>query len=362
MKVLTILGARPQFIKAAPVCHELRVRGHREILVHTGQHYDWRLSEVFFQEMEIPPPAVNLEVGSGQHGWQTGTMLIGIEQVILEHEPDCVLVYGDTNSTLAGALAACKLRVPLAHVEAGLRSYNRSMPEEHNRVLADHCADLLLCPTQGAVANLAREALVGGVHEVGDTMLDALLRFLPKAEQQSRILDELGLVPRSYFVATVHRAATTDDPETLAATIALLRGLQHPVVLPLHPRTRQRLEQLGLPTSGDETLRIIEPLGYFDMMMLLKNSRLLLTDSGGLQKEAYMIGVPCATLRSETEWVETVDAGWNCVTGIDSSKVEQAVRQFEANAPPRPALFGDGNAASRIVTLLESAEWRGAAR
>lgn len=354
MKLLTVLGARPQFIKAAPVSAALQAAGHDEAILHTGQHYDDAMSRVFFEEMAIPRPVANLEARSGRHGAQTARMLVGIEAVLLERSPDAVLVYGDTNSTLAGALAASKLGLPLAHVEAGLRSFNRTMPEEHNRVLADHCADLLLCPTRTAVDNLAREGVREGVHLVGDTMVDALHRFLPVARARSRILATLELEPGSYALATVHRAYNTDDVPRLRAILDALASLEVRVVLPLHPRTRARMEAAGV--AAPHALHIIEPTGYLDTLMLLSSAQRLFTDSGGMQKEAYVLGVPCVTLRPETEWVETVEAGWNVLVDVDAERI-RAAASIAVPATERPALFGDGRAAERIVRLLED-YWR----
>ncbi len=350
MKILSIVGARPQFIKAAPVSRVLRQR-HTEVLVHTGQHYDHNMSAVFFEELDIPEPAYNLGVGSGPHGQQTGRMLETIEQVLLDERPDWVLVYGDTNSTLAGALAAVKLHMPVAHVEAGLRSFNRRMPEEHNRVLTDHVADLLFCPTQTAVDNLAREGITRGVHNVGDVMYDAVLHNIGIAEQRSTILNRLGLKPGRYLLATVHRAENTDDPVRLAAIIEALRAVSEPIVFPAHPRARSALAKLG--SSPPANVQLIEPVGYLDMLLLEKHARLILTDSGGVQKEAYFFGVPCVTLREETEWVETVETGWNIVVGTDPEQIAAAVGQpSPVGIPPR--LFGDGWAGARIIDIISS--------
>jgi UDP-GlcNAc3NAcA epimerase len=349
VKIITVIGARPQFIKAAPVSHALR-RHHVEVLVHTGQHYDDAMSAVFFRELAIPQPDYNLGVGSGGHGWQTGQMLIRLEEILQAELPDAVLIYGDTNSTLAGALAACKLRIPVAHVEAGLRSFNREMPEEHNRVLADHCADRLFCPTQTAVAHLASEGITQGVYLVGDTMYDALLQFAPIARAQSQILTLRNLYPKGYLLATLHRPYNTDNPEQLAAILAALDALDEPVVLPIHPRTRQRLAAFNLrPPSAN--LQLIDPVGYLDMLMLEQNARLILTDSGGIQKEAYLLAVPCVTLRPETEWVETVAAGWNRLAWNDPAAIIDAARRPWPSDPPAP-VFGDGHAAERILAHL----------
>jgi len=354
MKVVSIVGARPQFIKAAPVGKALRAAGHTEVLVHTGQHYDDEMSAVFFRDLDIPEQDYNLGVGSGPHGWQTGQMLMRIEEVLMAEEPDWVLVYGDTNSTLAGALAACKLRIPLAHVEAGLRSFNREMPEEHNRVLTDHCSDLLFCPTQTAVDNLAKEGITQGVHLVGDTMYDAILQFAEIARQRSTILQDLGLKPKSYLLATVHRPYNTDIPENLRNILAAFAEIEEPIIFPIHPRTRQKIIEFGLdnPQSAIRNPKLIEPVGYLDMLVLEQNARLILTDSGGMQKEAYFFGVPCVTLRPETEWVETVEAGWNVLVGADRERIVDAVdRGFLGQRTPSH-IFGCGRAAERIVELL----------
>lgn len=350
MKILTVVGARPQFIKAAPVSRALRQAGHTEFLVHTGQHYDYGMSQVFFDEMGIPAPDANLGIGSGSHGAQTGQMLAALEGVMLEQQPERVLVYGDTNSTLAGALAAVKLHIPVAHVEAGLRSFNRQMPEEHNRVLTDHCADLLFCPTQTAVDNLAAEGIAAGVHRVGDTMVDAVLQFSAVARQKSTILQDLELEPGGYLLATVHRPYNTDVPENLAAILSAFEEIGETVVFPAHPRTRKMLEKFNLK-SETENLKLIEPVGYLDMLMLEQHARLLLTDSGGMQKEAYFFSVPCVTLRPETEWVETVDAGWNVLAGADRAQIVAAVQNF-VRPPAHPSLYGDGRAAEVVVGWL----------
>jgi UDP-GlcNAc3NAcA epimerase len=350
MKVVTVVGARPQFIKAAPVSRALRKAAH-EVLVHTGQHYDREMSAVFFEELGIPGPDHNLGVGSGSHGWQTGQMLIRLEETLQAEQPDWVLVYGDTNSTLAGALAAVKLHIPVAHVEAGLRSYNRRMPEEHNRVLTDHAADLFFCPTQTAVDNLAQEGLTQGVHLVGDVMYDAVLYNAALAERRSGVLARLALSPGEYTLATVHRPHNADDPGRLQAILAALEELAAggPVIVPVHPRTRKAMDALGYrPGTG---LRIIDPVGYLDMISLEKHARLIVTDSGGVQKEAYFFAVPCLTLREETEWVETVAAGWNRLVGADRAAIVQAARELQPVGSP-PPLFGDGHAADKIAALL----------
>lgn len=348
MKVLSVVGARPQFIKAAPVSRLLR-RCHHEVLLHTGQHYDERMSDLFFRQLGIPEPDHNLGVGSGSHAVQTGHMLIGVERVALEERPDWVLVYGDTNSTLAAALAAAKLRIPLAHVEAGLRSFDRAMPEEINRVLTDHASDLSFCPTRAAVRNLAAEGITRGVHMVGDVMFDAFQQHLAVAERSATVLDDLGLRGRRYLLVTVHRAENTNDTSRL---LSILRGLEaggELVVFPIHPRTRSVLAGLGWP--GAPNVCVIDPVGYLEMLALERGAAMILTDSGGVQKEAYFLGVPCVTLRDNTEWVETVEAGWNRLVGADSEAIAEAVRAFRPSGclPPH---YGDGHAAERIVAVL----------
>lgn len=352
--VVTIVGARPQFIKAAAVSRHLR-KAAREILVHTGQHYDEKMSGIFFRELEIPAPDINLGVGSGHHGAQTGAMLAGIEALLIEQKPDVVLVYGDTNSTLAGALAACKLGIPVAHVEAGLRSFNRSMPEEHNRVLTDHCSDLLLCPTDTAVANLAAESVTRGVYNVGDTMLDMVRMFSGKADRVSGILERLGLEPGAFLLATLHRPYTVDRLEILGPILQAFMDLDETVVFPVHPRTRGNLEA-GAPDLvrqlNDSRVRLVDPVGYLDMLRLEKSARVILTDSGGVQKEAFFLAVPCVTLRPETEWVETVSAGWNRVIGSDPERIASAVGAEDWPGGEPPPVFGDGKAGLRIVELI----------
>ena len=353
MKILTIVGARPQFIKAAPVSKALRNAGHQEYFVHTGQHYDHNMSQIFFDELQIAQPDCNLAIGSGSHGRQTGEMLMRLEEVIMAQQPDWVLVYGDTNSTVAGALAAVKLQIPVAHVEAGLRSFNRKMPEEHNRVLTDHCADLLFCPTQTAVDLLAREGITQQVHLVGDTMYDAVLQFSQIAQRNSQILQKLQLSPKSFYLATVHRPYNTDKPEHLQDILNALNVLDKPVIFPVHPRTRSKIAALSRTASQSPIshLHFIEPVGYLDMLMLLQNAALLLTDSGGMQKEAYFFAVPCVTLRPETEWTETVDAGWNVLVGADNRAIVTAVTDHQWPTEQPAPLFGDGHAAEKIVAI-----------
>src|SRR5262245_16292078 len=350
MKILTVVGARPQFIKAAALSAEIRKTPDlSEIMVHTGQHYDEGMSDVFFRELEIPEPRYRLGVGSLSHGAQTGKMLEALEPILSQEKPDWVLVYGDTNSTLAGALAAAKLHFKVAHVEAGLRSFNRAMPEEINRVVADHVSSLLLCPSQTAADHLRAEGVLTGVHVVGDVMAEALQFAATKAKSHSQILPRLKLQARGYLLATLHRAENTDDPSRLRGILTAFNEIAEPVIFPVHPRTRSALTRLGF--KPEPHVRLLEPVGYLDMAMLEQSARLILTDSGGIQKEAYWLGVPCVTLRDETEWVETVDAGWNVLAGADSAKILNTVRSFTQPAT-RPLLYGDGQAARKCVTLI----------
>lgn len=351
MKVVSIVGARPQFIKAAPVCRVLRER-HTELLVHTGQHYDAGMSDVFFEELGIPAPDVHLGVGSGSHGRQTADMLGPIEDLLAAESPDCVLVYGDTNTTLAGALAASKLSVPIAHVEAGLRSFDRTMPEEVNRVVADHLSAVLLCPTAAAVENLAAEGIVRGVELVGDVMLDTARLFADRASSDD-VLARHGATPGGYFLATIHRAATSDDRARLAAVVRAFGRLALPVLWPVHPRTAKNLAAFGIEVEAGGPVRLVEPLPYGETMTLLRNAAGLITDSGGMQKEAYFFGVPCVTVREETEWVETVALGWNRLAGVDEERIVRAVAALERPAH-RPPVYGDGHAAEAVVAAIET--------
>jgi UDP-N-acetylglucosamine 2-epimerase len=314
------------------------------------------MSQIFFDELDISEPDLNLGIGSGSHGWQTGQMLVRIEEVLLEEKPDFVVVYGDTNSTLAGALAAVKLNLPVAHVEAGLRSFNREMPEEHNRVLADHCADVLFCPTQTAVDNLTREGVTNGVHLVGDTMYDAVLQFSSIARKHSTILEDLDLEPKTYLLTTIHRPYNTDIPENLRNIFQAFAEIGEPIIFPVHPRTRKKIAELNKKLDLQKVLRntkMIEPVGYLDMLVLEENARMILTDSGGMQKEAYFFGVPCITLRPETEWLETVEAGWNILGGTDVRTILEAYEQA-TNEPPKSRLnlYGEGKAGQNVVLRL----------
>jgi UDP-N-acetylglucosamine 2-epimerase len=351
MRVVTIVGARPQFIKAAVVSDALRRRGIVEIIIHTGQHYDANMSDVFFTQLSIPRPQVELGVGSGSHGAQTAAMLVGVEQVLLEQRPDAVLVYGDTNSTLAGALAASKLHIPVAHVEAGLRSFDRRMPEEVNRVLCDRLSTLLFCPSAVSQANLAGEGIRCGVHIVGDVMYDAVLRFSALAAHRVQPLQDLGVFEHEYYLATIHRAANTDVSEKLAAILRSLAQLDRPVVFPMHPRTRARLAGAMNAAAVGANVRVIDPVGYLEMLVLTARARAVLTDSGGLQKEAYWLGTPCVTLRDATEWVETVELGANVLVPIDEARIVAAAHAAQRRDVDRTA-YGDGCAADRIAGIL----------
>ncbi|MEW5984371.1 MAG: UDP-N-acetylglucosamine 2-epimerase (non-hydrolyzing) [Acidobacteriota bacterium] len=349
MKVLSVVGARPQFVKAAFVARAVRTAG-REVLLHTGQHYDDELSDRFFRDLDLPAPDYQLGVGSATHAAQTAQMLTGIEGVILREKPDVTVVYGDTNSTIAGALAAAKLHVPVAHVEAGLRSFDRSMPEEVNRIVTDHLSTLLFCCSRHGADVLAAEGIRAGVHVVGDVMFESL-NAASRHAARSRILADLGVHRGEFLLATIHRAGNTDDPARLGALLSALVATGETVVFPIHPRTRRAIEQAGLWPEG--RVRLIPPVGYHDMIALEQAARLILTDSGGVQKEAYWLGVPCVTLRDETEWIETVDAGWNRLAGADPERILDAIRTFNPPAK-RPPLYVEGQASQRIATLLTS--------
>ena len=393
MKIVTIVGARPQFIKASSISRAIQAfnrkytqRGIQEILVHTGQHYDYLMDRVFFEELQLPEPSYHLGIGSGSHGKQTGIMLERIEAVLQKENPDWVMVYGDTNSTLAGALSAAKLNIPVAHVEAGLRSYNRIMPEEINRLLTDHLSVLLFCPTRQAVRNLAREGIKDGmkrrVKRVGDVMYDSVLYYSKQAEEKTTIFKELNLfypddiyIPNSklktfnsklltpnsklrtpnYYLATLHRAENTDNPRRLRSIVRALNeiGKDIPVILPLHPRTKKMMEIYQLfPFS--RRIKLIEPISYLDMLALEKNAKAILTDSGGVQKEAYWFRVPCFTMRDETEWVETVKGGWNVLVGTEKEKILSKVRKlnFKKDRSRVTEDEGKGRASEGIVKIL----------
>ncbi len=346
MRFASIVGARPQFIKLAPVSYALR-QWHDEIIIHTGQHYDYNMSAQFFDELTIPVPDYHLEVGSGPHGAQTGRMLEAIEQVLVKEHPDWVIVYGDTNSTLAGALAAAKLHIPIAHIEAGLRSSNRTMPEEINRVVTDHLSDRLFCPTETARRHVNNEGITQGVQVVGDVMYDVLLQVRPKLDARAEaLLPILHIAPQSYMLVTMHRPANTDDLTAMSNIAYALNKLEMPVIFPVHPRTRACLERYGI--SWRKHVQLIEPVGYLDMLVLEWAAYRILTDSGGVQKEAFLLGVPCVTLREETEWSETVDAGWNKLVGSRFEAILDAVNLPKPNSPDRNP-FGYGDAAMYIA-------------
>jgi UDP-N-acetylglucosamine 2-epimerase len=356
VKIVTVVGARPQFIKAAVVSKAIKTHAALdERLVHTGQHYDERMSQVFFDELDIPRPAYNLHVGSASHGKQTGEMLCKLEALLLEERPGMVLVYGDTNSTLAGALAAAKLNIPVAHVEAGLRSYSRQMAEEINRVLTDHASRLLFCPTTVAVENLAAEGIRDDVELVGDVMYDASMYFGRIADSYSKRLASYGLTRHNYVLMTCHRAENTDNPRRLRAIINAANKLadRQPVLFPVHPRTRNRLRQLDV--SFNPQLHLAEPLSYLEMLAVERGASLILTDSGGVQKEAFFCGVPCVTMREETEWSETVDSGSNILAGADEDQILSAARSQLERTQPIPAAasyYGDGLASERVAEQL----------
>jgi len=361
MKIITIVGARPQFIKAAPFS-ELYRKHDIEILVHTGQHYDVFMSDIFFNELNIPKPNYYLGIGSGTHGQQTGRMLEQIEKIIIKEKPDGVLVYGDTNSTLAGALAASKLHVPVFHVEAGLRSYNKYMPEEQNRIITDHISDLLLCPTQTAVKNLAKEGITSGVIYTGDIMYDAVLRNINIARGKYKngvYLNELTnnknkpiLLSKNYYLATIHRAENTDNPKKLKDIFSAFSKLDKLVLVPLHPRTRKQINTLDIKVN--DNVVIINPVSYLLMLYLIENAYMVMTDSGGLQKEAYFLKTPCTTLRDQTEWIETLENEWNVLCPIDIDIIlKNATRDLRCLRYPQPSPFGDGHAVERIYKAIK---------
>jgi UDP-N-acetylglucosamine 2-epimerase len=355
MKIITVIGARPQFIKAAAVSRHLR-NSVTELYIHTGQHYDENMSDIFFREMSIPQPNYNLGVGGGPHGWMTGKMLTGIENVCLEEKPDSLMVYGDTDSTLAGALAAAKLHIPVIHVEAGLRSFNRSMPEEINRVLTDHISTLLFCSSQTAINNLNAEGINKKVYMVGDVMMDSLAYYTPLAIRNSNILDQLRLKEKDFILLTLHRAENVDEPRRLTKILSALLTTEKNIVFPIHPRTRKQLVDIDVveKIQKNSKIQVIDPVGYFDMILLEKFASIIMTDSGGVQKEAYWFQVPCLTLRDETEWTETVDAGWNQLVRINKQEIIDAVEnvKFPLIHPP---LYGKGKAgvfiSERLVDL-----------
>ncbi len=349
MKIITVIGARPQFIKAAAVSNKLRKKNN-EILIHTGQHYDENMSKIFFDELSIPYPDYNLSVGSGGHGKQTGEMLIKLEEIYEKEKPDMVLVYGDTNSTLAGALVASKMLVPVVHVEAGLRSFNKAMPEEQNRILTDHLASKLFAPTETAVRNLKAEGVEDNVYNVGDVMFDAVLHFGEIAKEKSRIIEGLNLKDKEYILTTIHRAENTNDISRLKNIIEALNESGKTIVLPLHPRTKKYVGDYEL--KFNENIKIIDPIGYLDMLSLESNCTKIVTDSGGVQKEAFFMKKPCITMRDETEWVETVENDWNRIVGTDKAKILDAIMNFEPSKPQK-IIFGDGKSSEKICDIIE---------
>lgn len=357
MKIVTVVGARPQFVKAGAVSRVLRQK-HNEILIHTGQHYDENMSQVFFDELKIPKPDYNLCVGSGNHGQQTGRMLERIEGVLLEERPDMMIVYGDTNSTIAGAMAASKLHIPVVHVEAGLRSFNMAMPEEQNRVLTDHISKILLCPTNTAVENLKKEGIKDRVFNVGDVMLDAAFHNIKIAQEKSDIINRLNINNQAYILSTIHRAENTDDISKLENILKVLVHLEFKVVFPIHPRTRNIINtnEQRFSFINHSNIMLIEPVSYLDMLVLEKNAKCIMTDSGGVQKEAYFFETSCITLREETEWIETLNDDWNILVGANQEKILEAVAKVfskDYSAMPQKKYFGEGNASEKILQVIE---------
>ncbi|HDN58912.1 MAG TPA: UDP-N-acetylglucosamine 2-epimerase (non-hydrolyzing) [Candidatus Marinimicrobia bacterium] len=348
MKIVSVVGARPNFIKALPVSKAIR-KNFKEVLVHTGQHYDYLMNKVFFDQLGLPEVDYHLNVGSGSHGFQTGEMLKRIEEVLIKEAPDLVLVFGDTNTTIAGALAAAKLHIKVGHIEAGLRSFDKNMPEEINRILTDHCSDFLFCPTETAVKNLQKEAIYEGVYLTGDVMVDSLNHCI-KIAQTHNILDKLGLQPGSYYLATIHRAENTDEPTRLKKIVEAFKQIPG-IVFPCHPRTKKALERYGLLEDLKNFVKLIDPVGYIEMLALEKNAKKIITDSGGIQKEAYILGIPCITIRNSTEWVETIQDGWNILVDVDTDRIVDSVENFEP-VSKRKNLFGDGNAGEKIAEIL----------
>lgn len=359
MKIVTVVGARPQFIKAAAVSRKLR-RDHQEIMIHTGQHYDANMSDIFFDELKIPYPDVKLGVGSGSHGKQTAEMLVGIEDTLLKEEPDYLMVYGDTNSTLAGALAASKLHIPVVHVEAGLRSYNMRMPEEQNRVLTDHLSAFLLCPTDSAVENLRKEGITQGVYPVGDVMCDAVLFYSKLMEEQDKafylnrlkgLYSDIPDMP-SWYLATIHRAENTDDIRKIEKILAAFERMDAKVLFPVHPRTRHFADEL-LEKHRYENIVFVQPMGYLDMLYFTKNAKKVVTDSGGLQKEAYILNTPCVTIRDQTEWTETLNGGFNVLAKPDTGDILDKIKNIQPDQSRRKMYYGNGDAAEKICEILK---------
>lgn len=349
MKIVTVIGARPQFIKAAPVSRVLREK-HQELIVHTGQHYDANMSDIFFEELNIPKPDFYLSIGSASHGKQTGEMMAKIEEIVLAEKPDFMLVYGDTNSTLAGSLVASKLHVPVIHIEAGLRSFNKKMPEEINRILTDHVSEYLFCPTDTAVQNLQNEHVTHNVFNIGDVMYDAVLYNTKLAEEKSNILAEHQLTSKDYHLITIHRAENTDDRQNIDNILSALSQIEETKVWPIHPRTKNMLVEYGYDLNKIPNLKVIAPVGYLDMLTLEKNAKKIITDSGGVQKEAYFMEVPCVTVREQTEWVETLESDSNILVGTDVSKILDAV--YKSVSPIYRDVFGNGKASEKIVDII----------
>jgi UDP-N-acetylglucosamine 2-epimerase (non-hydrolysing) len=352
MRIASVVGVRPQFVKASVVSKELR-KNNEEVLIHTGQHYDYEMDKIFFEELNIPEPDYYLGVGSGSHGRQTGEMLRKIEEILLSEKPDLVLTYGDTNSTLAGALAASKLGIKNAHIESGLRSFDRSMPEEINRILTDHCSDILFCPTKNAVDNLKREGITENVFLTGDVMVDSLLFNKELAEARSSILSDLNLKSKDYLVATIHRASNTDNKENLQNIVEAFQELNENIVFPIHPRTEKLLKNYGLYDSLNSSVILTEPLGFLDFIKLMNHAKMILTDSGGVQKEAYILQVPCVTLRDNTEWVETIEDGWNVLVGCNKNNIVKTVEGFNSLENTHRNRYGNGNASTEIASIIE---------
>ena len=350
LKFLIVVGARPNFIKIAPLFEEFKnYKNIKPVLVHTGQHYDYEMSQIFFQDLDIPKPDYNLGVGSGSHAYQTAEAMKRLEPALLKEKPDLVIVVGDVNSTLAGALAAVKLHIPVAHIEAGLRSFDMSIPEEINRVLTDHISDFLFCPTKTAVKNLKKEGITKGVYFTGDIMYDAFLENIKIAQEKSKILQKLKLKPKTYLLLTLHRPFNVDNLDNLKKILKAVGESGEKIIFPVHPRTKKQLKKLKI--YKPKNLKIIDPVGYMDILFLEKNAEKILTDSGGIQKEAYWLKVPCITLRKKTEWVETVKDGWNILVGRDKNKIQKAIKFFNPRKKQHK-YFGDGKTAKRIVKIL----------
>ena len=348
MKILSIVGARPEFVQAMPVCRALNPR-HSEVLVHTGQHYDYHMSKIFFDELDIPVPDYNLEVGPGSHAKQTSEIMTRLEDVILQEKPDTVIIRGDTNSTLAAALVASKLNIPLAHIEAGERSFDRTMPEEINRLVADRLSNFHFCVSDASLRHLSTEGITNSVHKVGDVMLDALLYAQPIAQAKSKVMEQLKIRPKEYALATIHRAANTNNPERLENICSAMNLVSEAIILPLHPRTQHVLTTMHIKL--EDHIRVVEPVGYLDMLTLEENARIIATDSGGVQREAYYLKTPCLTLRDETEWTGTVEAGWNKLVGANTDLILDSWFSFSPRAQ-HPPIYGTGDAAQQIASIL----------